>query len=330
LTPAFEKVVIICPVVETGGPEALHQLCDAINKSGGNALLAFYDGSSKIEISDTVIESNPILPSSFMSRYSGYDAPHAQVIELTPNILLIFPETLALFAFSVRGPRRAIWWLSVDNGCNLEPLFSYKQFCDGYFGDETLIHFYQSDYARGFLMANGAKKIYPLFDYINRSFLRYGPNPARQSCVSFFPTKGAALANSFFESANDLPSIPIQNMSAEEVSTALRHTSVYIDFGHHPGKDRVPREAAASGNIVFIHAKGAGCHFLDHPLDQFFVFTLLDIQTGELAQKVRSCLVDPKSFFAQQWLYRQRIELELDEFSLQVKTLFFAKITDSP
>ena len=138
-----------------------------------------------------------------------------------------------------------------------------------------------------------------------------------------------SLANSFFESAKDLPSIPIQNMSADEVSTALRHTSVYIDFGHHPGKDRVPREAAASGNVVFIHAKGAGCHFLDYPLDQFFVFTLLDIRTGELAEKVRNCLANPRKFFAQQRFYRQRILHELDEFTLQVKNLFFSDITDS-
>jgi len=330
LTPAFEKVVIICPVVETGGPEALHQLCVAINKAGGDALIVYYDNASKIQVSDTLVESNPILPASFVTRYSEYYAPHAQVVNLTANTLLIFPETLAMFAFSVRGPKRAIWWLSVDNGCNLEPLFSYKQFCDAYFNDEALIHFYQSDYARGFLMANGAKNIYPLFDYINRSFLRYEPTPGRRSCISFFPTKGASLANSFFESAKDLPSIPIRNMTAEEVLTALRHTTVYIDFGHHPGKDRVPREAAASGNIVFIHSKGAGCHYLDYPLDQFFVFTLLDIQTGELAQKVRSCLANPENFFAPQWFYRRKIELELDEFSLQVKTLFFSKTNESP
>ena len=307
----------------------MHQLCDAINRAGGNALLAYYDGSSKIEISDTVIYSNPILPASFIARYSGYNAPHAQVINLTANTLLIFPETLAIFAFGVKGPRRAIWWLSVDNACNVEPLFAYKQFCDGYFNDEALVHFYQSDYARGFLMSNGAKKIYPLFDYINHRFLRSEANPARQPCLSFFPTKGMSLANSFFESAKDLPSIPIQNMSADEVSTALRHTSVYIDFGHHPGKDRVPREAAASGNVVFIHAKGAGCHFLDYPLDQFFVFTLLDIRTGELAEKVRNCLANPRKFFAQQRFYRQRILHELDEFTLQVKTLFFSDITES-
>jgi len=113
-------------------------------------------------------------------------------------------------------------------------------------------------------------------------------------------------------------------MSPQQVSDALRQTSVYIDFGHHPGKDRVPREAAVSGNIVFVHSKGAGCHFLDYPLDQFFIFTMVDIRTGDLAQKIRACLSNHAHYHQQQWLYRRRIEHELEEYTLQVKTSFFS------
>jgi hypothetical protein len=29
-----KKTIIVCPYFETGGPEALHQLCDAINNKG--------------------------------------------------------------------------------------------------------------------------------------------------------------------------------------------------------------------------------------------------------------------------------------------------------
>lgn len=325
LTAAYQKVVIICPAVVTGGPEAMHQLCDAITNSGGCAVMAYYDGSSAIELSETMIASRPVLPEAFVERYDHYNAPNAQLIELSPDTLVIFPETLALLAFRLHGPQRAIWWLSVDNGINHEPLFSYKQFCDGYFNDETLIHFYQSDYARSFLMEKGAKRIYPLFDYISRSFLQTAPLPLRHPRVSYFPAKGLDLARSFFTSELELPSIPIENMALQEVAAALRQTAVYIDFGHHPGKDRVPREAAVSGNVIFIHSKGAGCHFLDYPLDKFFIFTLVDIKSGELALRIRACLADPQGFYNQQQFYRRRIANEFEEFSLQVKTLFFGE-----
>jgi len=324
LMRAYQKVVILCPAVITGGPEAMHQLCDAINKAGGNAVLVYYDGASMLDLSDNMIASQPTLSAAFLGAYSNYDAPHEEVVNLSSDMLVVFPETLALPAFSFRGCKRAVWWLSVDNGLGLEPLFSYKQFCNGYFNDQTLIHFYQSDYARNFLMEHGARTIHPLFDYINRGFLQRGPLPLKQPLVSFFPAKGRVLANSFFEQAHDLPSVAIENMSPQQVSDMLRQTSVYIDFGHHPGKDRVPREAAVSGNIVFIHSKGAGCHFLDYPLDQFFIFTMVDLKTGELAQKVRACLGNHAHYHNQQWLYRRRIENELEEFTLQVKTSFFS------
>ena len=324
LTRAYQKVVILCPAVVTGGPEAMHQLCDAINKAGGSSMLVYYDGESALDLSDNMIASQPILPAAFLDAYRNYDAPHEEMVKLSSDMLVVFPETLALHAFSFRGCQRAVWWLSVDNGLDLEPLFSYKQFCDGYFNDQTLIHFYQSDYARNFLMEHGARTFYPLFDYINRGFLQHSPTPLKQALVSFFPAKGRALANSFFEHAGDLPSVAIENMTPQQVSDTLRQTTVYIDFGHHPGKDRVPREAAVSGNIVFIHSKGAGCHFQDYPLDPFFAFTLVDIKTGELAQKVRACLANPTYYYNQQWLYRRRIENELEEYALQVKTIFFS------
>ena len=329
LTPAYQKVVILCPTVVTGGPEAMHQLCNAINKSGGNAVLVYYDAASVLELSDDKIASSPAQPEAFLDAYRNYDAPHQDLVHLSADTLIVFPETHALHAFRFRGCHRAVWWLSVDNGLSLEPLFSYKQFCDGYFNDETLIHFYQSDYARDFLMRNGAKKFYPLYDYINRGFLRDAP-ALKHPVVSFFPAKGRSLADSFFSQAKDLPSVAIENMSPKQVSDTLRQTSVYIDFGHHPGKDRVPREAAASGNVIFIHARGAGCHVLDYPLDQFYIFTLVDIKTGELAQKVRACLANHRHFHAQQWLYRGKIEHELEEFALQVKTLFFSRLRVAP
>jgi len=64
--------------------------------------------------------------------------------------------------------------------------------------------------------------------------------------------------------------MPIENMPADTVHETLLKSQIYIDFGHHPGKDRIPREAAMSGNIVFLHERGAAAFHLDHPLDRFF------------------------------------------------------------
>ena len=112
-------------------------------------------------------------------------------------------------------------------------------------------------------------------------------------------------------------------MPQEAVHDALLQSQIFIDFGHHPGKDRVPREAALSGNIVFLHERGAAAFYLDHPLDRFFLFTSADISNGSLYNRVKEALADPDAHFAAQSIYHSRIFIEREEFLNQVKMNFF-------
>jgi hypothetical protein len=50
---------------------------------------------------------------------------------------------------------------------------------------------------------------------------------------------------------------------------------VYIDFGHHPGKDRMPREAAAAGCCIITSRSGAAGNDLDTPINGRYKFELL-------------------------------------------------------
>ena len=120
--------------------------------------------------------------------------------------------------------------------------------------------------------------------------------------------------------------MPIENMPAEAVHETLLKSQIYIDFGHHPGKDRIPREAAMSGNVVFLHERGAAAFHLDHPLDRFFLFTSADVSNGSLYERVRKVLAEPEKFFASQSTYHARIYFEREEFLTQVKMNFFEPV----
>ncbi|KAL3809235.1 hypothetical protein ACHAXA_005283 [Cyclostephanos tholiformis] len=52
----------------------------------------------------------------------------------------------------------------------------------------------------------------------------------------------------------------------------------YIDFGPHPGMDRLPREAALAGCIVITNREGAAAHDEDVPLPQEFKFRTFDVE----------------------------------------------------
>ncbi|CAG9194459.1 putative Protein O-GlcNAc transferase [Paraburkholderia tropica] len=327
LQPCYEQVVVLCPVVTTGGPEALHQLAQVINANGGNAQMAYYGQGSTLAEDGHFLRAAYAPNAEFEAAYARYAPTPLKEAPLNPGTLIIFPEVQAARARTFPGAKRAVWWLSVDNAIGSIPELADPAYASELLREPGIIHFYQSDYARRFLERHGAREVLPLFDFINRDYLNADLSasaPARR-LIGFFPRKGGALATRFVNQHRDLPVAPIQNMSREQVRATLAQCAVYIDFGHHPGKDRVPREAAVSGAVVFLHERGAASCYADHPLDSFYLFREQDIESGLLHAKITTVLARHAEHFAKQRLYRQRVLMEVDEFALQVKTAFFDK-----
>jgi hypothetical protein len=57
-----------------------------------------------------------------------------------------------------------------------------------------------------------------------------------------------------------------RRLTPEEVTALLLRAKIYIDFGPHPGMDRLPREAALCGCVVVMHREGAAQYQEDVPL----------------------------------------------------------------
>ena len=317
---------MLCPHVVTGGPEAIHQASDTILGLGGEVVVAYYGSQVGLSIDDGVVHcvynGRPTPPA-----YRDYRALIAARIPLTEQSLVIYPESVLDWALQPRPFQRAIWWLSVDNAIVKAPQLAYDNHRRKILERDDLLHFYQSDYARDYLVKGGARRCLPLADYINRDFASGGIDLPREKSISYFPRKGGAMASAFFERHGDLLPRPIENMPREAVRDTLRGSSLYIDFGHHPGKDRIPREAALSGNVIFLHERGAANFYVDHPLDPFYLFTGLDIANGSLHKRVTWALQNREHALDQQALYRARIAHERDEFEWQVKSWFFEPVS---
>ena len=78
------------------------------------------------------------------------------------------------------------------------------------------------------------------------------------------PPLHARAANS---SKRGVMLVPIQHMASSQ--QLLARARVYIDFGHHPGQDRLPREAAQCGCVVVTGMRGSAGLFADVPLPQY-------------------------------------------------------------
>jgi hypothetical protein len=232
--------------------------------------------------------------------------------------------------------RRALWWLSLDNALPQNPELADDEWRRRFFADPGLTHFYQCDYVRAFLQGNGAIQYHALSDYTDPDFLHQSqiasanrPIGERTNRICFFPNKGADLAARFLEqpsARHPVEFVPIRGMTKPEVRETLFGARIYLDFGGHPGKDRVPREAAIAGAVVLLHAAGAARHFPDHPLPPEYLFTDDEVASGGLWARVDAILDDPAAHFAAQRLYRDAILLERERFDLEVRSFFFTGI----
>jgi hypothetical protein len=335
--PLFDDVLIFSSEFKTGGPEALHQLGHRIRCHGGTAHIVYHGPSAQIEIDGDVLRCH-----ADASPMPGYFAQyHPQVlreIRPGPDTLIVFPEIWsALAAMSEVRYQRALWWLSLDNALSQNPGLRDAEYRRRVCADPGLVHFYQSDYVRSFLQANGALRYHALSDYTDRDFIHRSliasenpPIRERADRICFFPNKGAELAAQFIAAQETMQRkidfVPIREMSKAQVRDTLFNARMYIDFGGHPGKDRVPREAAIAGAIVLLHAAGAARHYLDHPLPTEYLFTEADVASGRLHRQVETILSEPELHWTKQRLYRNAILREEERFDLEVRTFFFTGV----
>ena len=104
-------------------------------------------------------------------------------------------EILTLFVERRSKRNSALWWLSVDHAKKNNEHLRYANYRHEFFSKNELNHFYQSDYARSYIVENGATTIAPLYDYVDRSF--FTPHAIEKHHIALFPAKGEALASLF-------------------------------------------------------------------------------------------------------------------------------------
>jgi hypothetical protein len=312
------RATFLCPALLTGGPEAIHQAAQALNEQGVRADIAYYGAGASLHFDDGQLLVTPPPDNPCLTAYAHYEPVVCRRILLRRHHLVVLPEAIAFQTAPFSRATVAVWWLSVDNGAVPADLFARKAF----FADRDLVHLAQSAYAADYLRSQGVTRTYPLGDYTDPAFTEVapsGPNPDR--VVAHNPAKGAELAAAFFAGDPAAVPLPLRGMTKEGIGAALRRARVYVDFGHLPGKDRLPREAAAAGAVVFVRRLGAGRFAEDFPVPDHFRFDEADVASGELARRVAEVQADPAPHWAQQEDFRARIRAERSELADQLRAI---------
>ena len=74
---------------------------------------------------------------------------------------------------------------------------------------------------------------------------------------------------------------------------------IYIDFGHHPDKERLPREAAIHGCIVITGLCGSAANSQDVPLPNYLKLNIHDLNFLETFKKLVVSIFENFSFLVQ-------------------------------
>lgn len=289
------KIYIMCPPNHsTGGTELLHQLASKLRHFKFNCLMYYMPQSS----------INPV-----HENFNQYNIKYVTTIEDDTKNILIMPEIYIAFfrGNKIKNTRKVIWWLSVDDYLHRlnsiikskksKPFFGLKKFVGRYqfpdlkfFTKAKIFHLVQSQYAWTFLTDNNIKVKGYLSDFLNKEFLQRETTHSRLDYVLYNPSKGYEFTKQLIALAPNIQWIPLQNMNPHQVAEMLSKGKVYIDFGHHPGKDRLPREAAIMGCCVITGRRGSANFEKDVSIPDEYKFDERTVDPILIINKVKKCL----------------------------------------
>lgn len=336
------KIFVYCPSgIVTGGAELLHQLVDTINKNGGNSYIIYF-GVHKHEIP---------------KDYQKYKIQIATKFEDNPNNVAVIYEGYFKKAFEIKAAQLVLWWLSVDNfylcqtnNLHYKDLFDYnfklalkvtlrrnaKKIVQIFTGRKTEIIFslkdilklnvacnaYQSEYAKDYLLKKKFDNLSPLKDYINDENFEYEIDQNRENIVLYNPKKGFEFTSELIEKSNNLNWVPIINMNRNQVLALMRRSKVYVDFGFHPGKDRLPREAAINGCCIITGKKGSAGFYGDIAISDEYKFNQNKEDIHLIINKIKHLINNYSTCLEEYSMYRNIILNEKNEFENHTCNLF--------
>jgi len=308
------KYYILSPWAETGGPEALHQLCSTLNELGEDAYIYYYGN----DFSQTH-------KGEFIQKYSSYNLKSCDIGSINflddPENVVIVPEVFPVRIIEQFKKCKVVFWrLSIfTHGQELDlPIF--KKVYQGCQNDT------QFNILKNSKLFN-RKKYFMLSDYINLDYIKEEKSilKDRKNYILYNPKKGLKHTQLIINelSGYNVKLIPISGMSNEQINGLICASKIYIDFGDHPGKDRMPRECASGGCVVITGTQQCGANIKDIPIQTKFEYDESNDKYDykKISKFILEVARNYEFYFEQQKHYRDSIRKEKMIFNREVKNM---------
>jgi hypothetical protein len=287
-------IFIISPYIQSGAPEALHQLCHYLNYYGTNSYIFYTDkpkGHNLLykDLYPLVQEANVLEDHSIIIYFEIYTYKY-------------FEEK-----YNLKNSIFMLWWLSINNALTLKTM-------DINIKNQELIHLFHGHYIKETIvpLLSSKHRWYFLHDYLSKEFTNL--ENKKEDIIAYNPTKdfisGPLLVQHQFKT------LPLVELKRKELINLLKNCKIYIDLGSHSGRDRLPREAALLGCVIITSNFCATQNEHDIAIPSIFKMKN-EKETLLFVQKV---LDNYDYYYEMQKEYRE--SLLLDEFRMREQVKF--------
>lgn len=170
----------------------------------------------------------------------------------------------------------------------------------------------QSFYGASFVRSELGREAFMLTDYPRLPQVR--PETRDRNLVLYNGAKGKWKIGDLERRLPHVNFQPLQGMTFDGVCQALSTAALYVEIGHMPGRDRLPREAANYGTPTVMLARGAGYCWQDFPLGERYRIPYTIDWANRMAPIIQEALDEPEVIAAAQAPFREWVSGEKDRY----------------
>lgn len=334
--------ILVPPKNESGGPEFLHQLTNYLRYKLNFNVFLFFNESG-----------DDLIPKA----YNHYSNLMVSEIEDHCDNIVVSPEIpqLLIWMKKLQKVQKIIWWLSLDNYyydsfqthfpistllikfLNRTLMYKYpidiitiakKTWGKNIFTSDPLItqaHFNlcSAKHVEIALKTNGIAKVFYISELLNEHYLtQFWKLEEKRDIVLYNPKKGMRFTKKLIKKSKNVEFVPLVNLTRDGIVELLKVAKVYIDFGNHPGRDRMPREAAILGCCIITNTEGGAKLYEDLPIKDDYKFSNFNNEIDLILGKIEDCFRDYNSVISDFDYYRKLIKSEPELFLNGLKSFF--------
>jgi hypothetical protein len=331
-------VYVVCPLdIQTGGTELCHQLVDNLNNKGIISYMTY------------VSKDFNIIDAQIPSGFKKYNVKVCAEIVNTKENIIVFPETYMFLIKKLNVDKMSyiFWWMSLDNYFNISSIFGYLKFSNKTFKgiiSKTInfitrrypimtfadlrkiegrsLNVFQSTYVNQFLLNQKIYNQLALSDYINLEFLNLDSTDViKEDIILYNPLKGFKITKKIINKMEGFNFVPLVNLNRSQLSALMRRAKLYIDFGNHPGKDRIPREAVMNNCCIIVGKNGSARFFQDLPIYEDYKFDNQDVEL--VCERIAYVMNNYNKCISDFDFIKKRIYQEKSIFEEEIDKIFF-------